>query len=155
MYKRQNKTCIKIKIEDKGEARIKKINLDYELIKKAKVNYFIKAFLNYGIGMALLFSGFFLSKLSLENKIFAKATFVIMGGGIIPFVKATGYIKEFNETYRENKRKKLELDSLLKLYDIKHSNSRAVTSSSYNLTLTKSLNNDYYLFLIVQNHGSD
>ena len=117
-----NKTCIKIKIEDKGEARIKKINLDYELIKKAKATYFNKAILNYGIGLVLLFSGFFLSKLSLENKIFAKATFVIMGGGIIPFVKATSFIKEFNETYRENKRKKLELDSLLKLYDIKYPN---------------------------------
>ncbi len=110
------KTCMKIKLEEKFEKEIKSINIELEAVIKTKIDVYGMFIFNLLIAAAFVFSGVFLAKFILISNVISTIPIMVMGIAIIPLGKAFGPLNYYFLNLKIAKQKKERLDQVCLLY---------------------------------------
>ncbi len=115
-----NKTCLKIKLNDKFEQKVKEINIEYEQIKKTKASAYIHFSVLLIISVAVIFGGYYIGKYALDSGVISTTPLIIMGAGLSILPVAFGSLNTYRSKIFIAKQKKEKLDNLLSLYNINY-----------------------------------
>lgn len=113
-----NKTCAKIKLNEKFENKLKIVNIKYEKVKRTKIltyTYFVVFII---IGITVIVGGYLLGKYALDSGVISTVPIIIMAVGLTPLGMAFGTLNKFQQGIESAKSKKDRIDEVLNLYRI-------------------------------------
>lgn len=113
-----NKRCSKIELNEKFEERVKKVNIEFENIKQTKTDTYGHAVIYTVIGLAVMFSGYYLGTYAWDVGVISTIPLIIIGIGIGVLVFAGGPLNKYRNESAIARGNKEKLDEVLNLYNI-------------------------------------
>lgn len=113
-----NRTCSKIYLNDKFKNKLKKINVEYEKVKRSKTITYTYFIVFLSISLAVIIGGFLFGKYVLDNGVISTVPIIIMGVGLGPLGLAFGALNKYRIDIEIAKSKKEKIDEILSLYSI-------------------------------------
>jgi len=108
--------CGVIKLDDEFKKEIEKVNIEYEAVLKTKTDTMGHLVIYSIIALTLFIGGFLLGKYIFDNGVISTVPLVIMGLGLGPLAMAFGPLNKYNTNLKIAKKKKIDLDTLCKMY---------------------------------------
>jgi hypothetical protein len=115
-----NKTCPKIKLNEKFENKLKSVNIEYENFKRKKLLTFAYFGVFVVIGIAVIVGGYLLGKYALESGVISTVPIIIMAVGLAPLGMAFGTLNKHRQEIEIVKNKKDKIDEVLNEYRIEY-----------------------------------
>lgn len=114
------KKCEKITFDKKYEKKILEVNIDFEKNNRRKAKIYGKIFGLLSGGISIMLLGLFLGLFALEGGVISTLPLIIIGVGFLVIPKGLQLLVAFKQEMSVAKGKKIELDNLLSMYNIKY-----------------------------------
>ena len=111
--------CNKIKFNDNLKKETTEINLEYELVKRIKNSTYYNLIFYLIISILIMVSGYLLGKYAFEKGVISTLPLIIIAVGFFTLPLAFSPINKYNQNIKVAKRKKEELDLLIKKVQFK------------------------------------
>lgn len=112
--------CNVIKLDKDFESKIEAINIEYEAVKKTKVDAYGLFVFYLIIALAIIITGYLIGKYALESRVISTVPLIIMGVGIAPLGMAFGRINHYRTRINIATKKKKKLDTISQMYGYKY-----------------------------------
>ncbi len=115
-----DRTCPKIELNEKFEQKIKKINIEFENVKRTKTDTYGHVLIYTVISLAVIFAGYYLGKYAWDGGVISTAPLIVIAVGLVVLVFAFGPLNKFRNDFSITKGNKDKLDEVLDLYNINY-----------------------------------
>lgn len=109
--------CPDIVFKDKYQAKIKEINIEYELVKRTKATSISNFIVFLILSIATIAAGFLIGKYGLDKGVISTVPLIIMGVGVSILPLASGPLNTYRWGMKIARKKKKELGALI---DVQH-----------------------------------
>ncbi len=113
--------CSDIIFDKKYQDKIREVNIEFESIRRDKFLYYLNFSLYFGIGVSLMFTGYFLGVYLFKKGAMSTVPMVIIGIGFLVLPKAIGSLVSYYQKISVAQMKKTKLDEILSRYNIEYS----------------------------------
>ena len=108
--------CNVIKLDNTLKSKVTEINIEYEAVLKTKVDAYGMFIFYLIITITIITGGYLLGKYIFEAGVISTIPLIIIGIGIIPLGMAFGPFNYYKSSLKIAKKRKQELDKIIKLY---------------------------------------
>lgn len=129
-----NRKCGEILFGQNKEARIKEVNIEYELVKRSKALSIANFAFFLLLGVGVMAGGWLLGVYAFEGGVISTVPIFIMGVGLSFFPLSFGPLNNYRQGMAVASKKKKELDDLLRMYYIEYSIEVMVVKDRYGNT---------------------
>lgn len=112
--------CPNIKLDVKYQARIKAVNIEYELVRRTKAISLGNFFFFGAVSIAFFTGGYLLGSYAFDKGVISTVPLIVMSVGLFVFPMAAGPLNKYRQGIKIARAKKSELDSLLSAYNIQY-----------------------------------